>query len=139
MCWEPAGSRGPPCAPPGSSLQGYLVHKKPPPRRTLQLGYAWVPVVILGGGGVELVSDDLTRILSERLPKFQSLSLNFCTRISFERTDRVVNIDLYYTSGLMMFGSFEVFRQKSVQPSETGLRTGLCSARFVPNLRKPEF
>jgi len=46
---------------------------------------------------VELVSDDLTRILSEI---FQSSKkkVNFCTRSSFKRTDGVVNIDLVYTS-----------------------------------------
>ena len=30
-------------------LQGYLVHKKPPPRRTLQLGYARGPMVVVQG------------------------------------------------------------------------------------------
>jgi len=64
---------------------------------------------------VELVSDDLTRILSEQLPNFQTLSVNFCTRSSFERTDREVNIDLYYTSRLIKFGNLEVFRTKKCQ------------------------
>ena len=31
-------------------VQEYLVHKTPPPRRTLQLGYAQDPGVVLGGG-----------------------------------------------------------------------------------------
>jgi len=45
---------------------------------------------------LELVSDDLARILREKLPNF--LPVGFCTRRSFERTDRVANIDLFYTS-----------------------------------------
>ena len=44
---------------------------------------------------LELVSDDLTRILSEKL---QTLSVNFCTMISIQRTDCVVNINLSNTS-----------------------------------------
>ena len=36
------------CAP----LQGYLIHKKPPPRRTLQKGYGQGPVKVLGGAAV---------------------------------------------------------------------------------------
>ena len=50
---------------------------------------------------LELFSDDLTRISSDKLPNFQTLSVNFCTRISFKRTDRAVNINLYYTSSLV--------------------------------------
>ena len=38
------------------ALQGYLAYKKPPPRRTLQYGHAWVLVAVLGGEGV-LVSE----------------------------------------------------------------------------------
>ena len=38
------------------------------------------------------------KVLSEQLPNFQTLSVNFCTRSSFKWADRVVNIDLYYTS-----------------------------------------
>jgi hypothetical protein len=49
----------------------------------------------------ELVSDDLTRISSEQLPNFQILSIIFCTSSSFQRTDRVVKIDLSYTSHQM--------------------------------------
>ena len=32
-----------------SSLQGVLVHKRPPPRKTLQKPHAWGPMVIPGG------------------------------------------------------------------------------------------
>jgi len=47
--------------------------------------------------------------------KFQTISVNLCTRIPFERTDRVVNIDLYYTSLLIKFESLIVFRSKKCQ------------------------
>ena len=33
-------------------LQGFLAHKKLPPPRTLQYGYAYGPMVVLGGGAV---------------------------------------------------------------------------------------
>ena len=33
-------------------LQGYLAHKKLPPRRTLQQDYTWGPMVVLGEGKV---------------------------------------------------------------------------------------
>jgi len=36
----------------GEGLQEYLVHKKPPPRRTLQWGYTQGPMVFLGGRAV---------------------------------------------------------------------------------------
>ena len=32
-------------------VQGCLAHKTPPPPRTLQQGYAYGPMVVLGGGG----------------------------------------------------------------------------------------
>jgi hypothetical protein len=32
-------------------IQGYLAHKKPYPHRTLQLDFAYGPMVVLGGGG----------------------------------------------------------------------------------------
>ena len=38
-----------------------------------------------------------TRRQEEHLLPFQTLSVNLCTRSSFKRTDRVVNINLYYT------------------------------------------
>jgi hypothetical protein len=34
-----------------SCVQGYLAHKKPPPRRTVQYDHAQAPMVVLGGGG----------------------------------------------------------------------------------------
>ena len=36
----------------GPGVKGYLAHKKPPPRRTLQQDYAQGLVVALGGGAV---------------------------------------------------------------------------------------
>jgi len=75
---------------------------------------------------LELVSDDLTRILSEQLPNFQTLPVNFCTRSSFKRTDHVVNIDLYYTSLLIKFGNLEeVFwtkKSSEASSSRKGMR-----------------
>ena len=47
---------------------------------------------------LELASDDLTRILPKKLPNFPTLLAGLCTRNPFERTDRVVYIDLYYIS-----------------------------------------
>ena len=38
----------PPCTPVGASLQGYLAHRKRPPRRTLQYDHPEGPVVALG-------------------------------------------------------------------------------------------
>ena len=46
-CTPPAN--GSPLA--GSAVQGYLAHKKAPPRMTLQYCYAQGPVEVLGGGG----------------------------------------------------------------------------------------
>ena len=34
------------------AVQGYLVHMKDPPRRTLQKGFTQGPMVVLGGRGV---------------------------------------------------------------------------------------
>ena len=65
---------------------------------------------------VKLVSDYLTRILSEKLPTFKTLAVNVCTRGSFQRTDRVMDIDLYYTNWLIKFGSLiGNFGQQSVK------------------------
>ena len=36
----------------GALVQGYLAHKKPPPPRTLQQGFAQGPMPVLGGGAV---------------------------------------------------------------------------------------
>ena len=58
---------------------------------------------------LELVSDDLTRILPEKLPNFQTLSVIFDSKSSFKRTNHAENIDLCYTSWLIKFGSVEVF------------------------------
>jgi len=69
-----------------------------------------VPPRIYPGGGVSrgVLSGEgeghraglgwLDTNLSEKLPNFQTLSVNFFTRSSFKPTDRVVNIDLYHTS-----------------------------------------
>ena len=46
----------------------------------------------------QLVSDDLTRLSSEKPLYFRNLSVNFCTRSSVERTDHSVDIDLYYAN-----------------------------------------
>ena len=76
---------------------------------------------------VELVSDDLTRILSGKLANFQVHSVNLSTRSSFERTDRTVNIGRYYTSWPIKFGILEGW-QKSVKSSATSSR---CSGEQV--------
>ena len=39
------------------NLQVYLAHKKHPPPRTLQKDYTWGPMVVLGGGGLFVVSE----------------------------------------------------------------------------------
>jgi len=40
-----------------AALAGYLAHKKPHPRRSLQLAYAQGPMGALGGGGAFLTSE----------------------------------------------------------------------------------
>ena len=41
---------------PQSTLQGYLAHQQQRPPRTLQKDYAWGPTVVLGEGGLFLIS-----------------------------------------------------------------------------------
>ena len=41
--------------------------------------------------------------------------VNSCARSSFKRTNRVENIDLYYTSSLIEFENLENFRTKKCQ------------------------
>ena len=43
-----------------------------------------------------------------------AISLNFCTRTSFTRTDHAVNIDPYHTIRLIDYGRPQVFRTKKV-------------------------
>ena len=50
---------------------------------------------------LELVSGDLTQALPEN---FQTLPVTLCTRSFVQRTDRVVDIDLFYTSRVHLGG-----------------------------------
>ena len=50
---------------------------------------------------VERVSRDLAPFLADKLAKFQALSVNRCTRSSLKRTNRLSDIDVYYTTSPM--------------------------------------
>ena len=51
----------------GSGVQGYLVHKKPPPHRTIQEGYASGPMVVLGGGGFLCTRDPFRAVFTRQI------------------------------------------------------------------------
>ena len=59
-------------------VQGYLAHKKPPPRRTLQYAYAYGLLVVLGGW----------RFLMSEIPLYRPASL----RVALAR---LVRTDLF--------------------------------------------
>ena len=63
----------------------------------------------------ESVSDEITPFLAEKLPNLPNISVTFCIRVPFERTDRVVNIELYDPSWLIKFRCLEVLPRKSYQ------------------------
>ena len=46
-----AGSSWPGTSRAARVLQGCLAYQKPPPHRTLQWDYTWVPLTVLGEGG----------------------------------------------------------------------------------------
>ena len=62
--------------------------------KRIWIKFVWINVPRL----TVTIRDRWGRTPGTKLPNFQTLSVNFFIQSSFGRTDRVVNIDLYYTS-----------------------------------------